>query len=303
MKLPFKKKTRPELRRRPLGDGYMPMYSYHNKRSTEREIEGRPRLTGFTNERVSRVVRYSARRIGAILAGVAVVISIISTLLLSTTANLQVANPNSFSFHSQQTYQAAANAALARSFASHTKVTIDTGAVSAALKKQFPELAAVSVKLPLINHRPIVYLVVATPSLIMTMPDGTKYAMDDTGRVLGAVHVVSVGHTLLLTQQTNLPITVGAQALPPSTVSFINEVTFQLQQKHLTVASFSLPPSSSELDLHIEGLGYFVKFNLENPDAQQQAGTFLATKHYLEGQGVTRAQYIDVRIDGRAYYK
>ena len=64
----------------------------------------------------------------------------------------------------------------------------------------------------------------------------------------------------------------------------------------------TLPPAASELDVKIAGKPYFVKFNLQADDARRQAGTFLATQAQLQRKGITPAQYIDVRVEGRAYY-
>ncbi len=65
----------------------------------------------------------------------------------------------------------------------------------------------------------------------------------------------------------------------------------------------TLPVGTSELDVRLAGQPYSVKFNLESGTARQQAGTFLATESKLKSQNVTPAEYIDVRVDGRAYYK
>jgi hypothetical protein len=65
-----------------------------------------------------------------------------------------------------------------------------------------------------------------------------------------------------------------------------------------------LPAASRELDIHLTGLPYFVKFNLnDNADAKQQVGTFLATRKYLTTHNITPTQYVDARVLGRVYYK
>jgi hypothetical protein len=65
----------------------------------------------------------------------------------------------------------------------------------------------------------------------------------------------------------------------------------------------TLPPAASELDVQIVDQPYFIKFNLENDDPRQQVGTYIATQAYLTSQHITPAHYIDVRVDGRAYYE
>jgi hypothetical protein len=65
----------------------------------------------------------------------------------------------------------------------------------------------------------------------------------------------------------------------------------------------TLPPATSELDVRVAGQPYFIKFNLQSGDARQQAGTFLATQSHLQSQNIVPSTYIDVRVDGRSYYK
>ena len=86
-------------------------------------------------------------------------------------------------------------------------------------------------------------------------------------------------------------------------ISFIKTVIAQLAAKQVIVSGLTLPVASREIDANIAGVGYIVKFNLQDGKALQQAGTFLATKGRLDSQSITPSQYIDVRVPGRAYYK
>jgi hypothetical protein len=63
-----------------------------------------------------------------------------------------------------------------------------------------------------------------------------------------------------------------------------------------------LPVQTNELDVNLAGQSYFVKFDLQENDPRQQAGTFLATIASLKSQNITPTKYVDVRVDGRAYY-
>jgi hypothetical protein len=98
-------------------------------------------------------------------------------------------------------------------------------------------------------------------------------------------------------------ITSGQRVLTSNEVQFIQTVVYELAQKHLVVSHMNLPQGTAELDAYINGLNYYVKFDIQNTDARQQAGSFLATIHYLQEQGTGPAQYVDVRTDGRVYYQ
>jgi hypothetical protein len=86
-------------------------------------------------------------------------------------------------------------------------------------------------------------------------------------------------------------------------VSFIKTVAAQLSAQHIGVKAMVLPPAADELDVYLAGQPFYGRFNLETGTALQQTGTFVAVWRQLQGQGTTPRDYIDVRIDGRAYYK
>jgi hypothetical protein len=85
-------------------------------------------------------------------------------------------------------------------------------------------------------------------------------------------------------------------------VAFIQEVAGQLKAKNMAIDSLTLPALADELDVRVKGLPYFIKFNIQaNP--RQSAGAFLAAKQHLDSQHVTPSQYVDVRVEEKAYYK
>jgi hypothetical protein len=206
----------------------------------------------------------------------------------------------------QAAYQSAAERLLAGSIWNRNKLTVDTGGLSRQLQHQFPELSSVSVTLPLLSHQPIIYVQTAQPALILVGDSGT-YVLDTDGKALLSVSgnqaaEASFGLPIVV-DQSGLQLALDRQVLPSGDVSFIQTVVAQLAARHLTVTSMTLPPAASELDVHVSGLAYYAKFNLQSGDARQQAGTYLATQSHLQSEHITPAQYIDVRVDGRAYYK
>jgi hypothetical protein len=177
--------------------------------------------------------------------------------------------------------------------------------VAAQLQHQFPELESVHVSLPVFGYQPVVHVQAAQPALIMSTTSGSSYILATSGRALvapaQAPNVSGLGLPVV-TDQSGLPIHAGSIALPGSTVSYITEVTGQLAAAHLTVASLTLPKATSELDVRLDGVAYSVKFNLMG-QARVEAGAFLATKAQLEQKHINPASYVDVRVDGRAYFK
>jgi hypothetical protein len=155
------------------------------------------------------------------------------------------------------------------------------------------------------SHRPIVYIAPTTPSLILAGSTGS-YVLDNNGKALIATsNVADIGKLDLPTvaDQSGLRVKSNDIALAGTEVNFIQTVVAELQAKGVAIESLTLPPAAYELDVKPVGVGYFVKFNMHEPTARQQSGTFLAVRARLATQSITPSSYIDVRLDGRAYYK
>jgi cell division septal protein FtsQ len=201
-------------------------------------------------------------------------------------------------------YEPIINKLLASSIWNRNKITLNTDQINHQLLSRFPEISSASVTVPLAGHQPTVYIQPAQPVLILAASNGS-FVVDASGRAL--LNAASAAQPFkglpTLTDQSSLNVSLDHQALPADNVKFIRVVLAELAAKQYQVASMVLPPASSELDVYPAGQPYFIKFNLQNNDARQQAGTFLALAVSLKQQNITPTQYIDVRVDGRAYYK
>lgn len=310
MKWPSRKKRIPVNHSRQVSStGRTAPYAYYAQRSPERATLGRQVFRDTVAARsAKRAATYWLRRFGLLMILLAVVISLVNVLGLSTDPKIISIPTNSGQttyLHSLDTYQAAAAQLFAGSVLNRTKITLDASGIAAALQRQFPELAAVSVSFPLIGHRPLVYIEPTQPVLVLLTNSGSAYIVDEKGRAVSAVGVSAVEslHLVGVQDKSGATITVGQSALAGDTITFIQEIIFQMQAKHLAISTLVLPAATNELDMYLAGQTYEVKFNLVNPTADQQIGTFLAVRHDLQGKGVVPRQYIDVRIDGRAYYR
>jgi hypothetical protein len=233
----------------------------------------------------------------------------VNILNLSTTAQILPVTSNSSStlIFNKAAYQAAADHLLSASIWNHNKITVDTANISRQLLAQFPDLASVSVTIPLLTHHPLIYIEPAQPAVIIKSAGSGSFVLNENGKAVLAntPNPIVTGQVALpvVTDLSGLKLAIGYQVLPANTVSFIQTVDAQLLAKKYTVASMTLPPAASELDVSLAGKPYSIKFNLENNDPRRQVGTFLATVAELQSQNITPAQYIDVRVDGRAYYQ
>ena len=297
----------PPARRQVGSAGRTNLYAYYARRSAEPTNLGRQVFREALSARTAqRAARYWTRRFGLLLVIIALIIGVISLLSLSTDAKVLPVDPDQPpTLHSVSAYEAAADRLFSASVLNRNKLTVDTVGISRQLQHQFPELSVVTITLHLVGHRPIVYVAQADPAFLFEAGDGHAYVIDTSGRAIGDATDMSVGRLGLVhvRDQSATRIHIGDLILASSTVRFIMSVQYQLSQKGLKASLYELPSASSELDLHLEGLPYLVKFNLASDSVLQQIGSFLAVKHSLEGKGITPGAYIDVRLDGRAYYK
>ena len=280
-------------------------FSYHTQRSEQTINTGRNFRQQVLNPVARNVSSFWLQRFGLGILLVVGGFSVINALGLSSSVRLQQLGPvnRSSLFHNQSAYQATADKMLSTSLLNHNKITVDTAKIGKQLLDTYPELNTVNLALPLVAHRPILYISYTEPAIILHNQSGS-FVLDTAGKVLAPTSPEAVVLGLpSVTDQSGFKLALNSQVLTSSDVSFIQAVVAGLKAKNVSVANMTLPPAANELDVAIAGKPYFVKFNLHAQQAKLQIGTFLAVQQRLAGQSITPAQYVDVRVDGRAYYK
>ncbi|MBC7581351.1 hypothetical protein H7097_00595 [Aeromicrobium sp.] len=282
-------------------------FSYRANRNDQDYALGRGVPRNQDVRRRERILRYWRQRLGMFVAGVALIVSVLYTLHLTNEPKVVLLTQSSSNYFLQPTdvYQTAAAKAFGSSMFNGNKVTVNSVGIQQNLQQQFPELSDVSVTIPLMSHRPIVYVAPTVPSLILVGAT-QSYVLDNNGKaLLTTAQVAGIDKLGLpsVTDESGLRIKTGDNAVAGTEVSFIQTVVAELQAKGVEVESLTLPAAAYELHVKPRGVGYYVKFNMHEDSARQQAGTYLAVKARLASQNLTPSSYIDVRLDGRAYYK
>ncbi len=282
-----------------------PVFSYYANRSVRAGSSARSTEDSTPTKRPTYFFKRWSKRLPSLVAIFAILVITVICLQLGNNAKIVTVGPSDGQvfMRDQSVYQAAAKKAFTPVLDSN-KLTVNANKIAADLEHQFPELKAVSVTLPFIGSQPTVYIQPATPKLLLTNQNGS-YIIDTEGRALlnsSQVPNLNTLHVPVVTDQSNLSVQLGQVALPSSSVSFITEVVGQLKAKGLSVTSLVLPQGTSELQAHINGVGYYVRFNLHG-NAREEAGAYLAVKQYLDSNHKTPGSYVDVRVENKAYYK
>lgn len=211
---------------------------------------------------------------------------------------------NSFPLHDLNTYQKSARELMKSSMLNRTKFTVSTRSLENKFKTKFPELTEVSITIPLSGRRPIFEILVSKPSVVVVARNGA-FVINGNGQAVVKLSDVPKRANITapsVIDESGLSVKVGKGVLPATTVGFITEVNEQLKAKKVNIASMTLPAIANELHVRISGQPYFVKFDLKGR-AREQSGTYLAVKQKLETDRAAVSEYIDVRVEGRAYYK
>lgn len=236
-----------------------------------------------------------------LLVGLAAVCAL-KVLWLSNDPKIIIVGKNSVAANYLQpssVYEAASKKILSGSITNRTKLTVDAEGATKSLQQQFPELQTASLTIPLISSRPIIYVQLAQPSLLLQTAHG-NFALNGSGVVLAKLQSVPSGVPLLVDQSGATPHP-GKQFLPGSTVVFVQMLNYQLTKAGLATSTYVLPQNTPyELDVHLSGQNYPIRFNLQ-ADARIQSGAAIAT---LQKIGVgTPTQYLDLRTPNKVYYK
>jgi hypothetical protein len=265
-----------------------------NKKNRKTLSQGRARAPmtayyrGSPNEESSPFSRQNPkRRVAPYLYGVLDII--LAAVLIAGIAYSLMINPhpsikaNSHTFHSINDYRSAAESQLSK-INNRNKITFDEQGLAAALKTQFPEIRGVQVELPLLSEKPTINLAIDQPSFFLDSR-GARYIIDSSGRaVTEAKRLPNIKNLPQINDNSGFRISPGRQVIGGDGVSFINTLY------------------AEELDLRAKDQPYFVKFYLGG-DPLAQIGQYLAARHHFNEAGQQPAEYLDVRVPGKVFFK
>ncbi|HCM51513.1 TPA: hypothetical protein DIS56_00015 [Candidatus Saccharibacteria bacterium] len=294
----FGAKKNRQLRTRPtMGSARAPM-TYYRQRSQRPTTTFNNRTSGKAKARTYLSKLNLFMLVALILAG------IIFSLIVNPKAKVELDNQI---YRQSSEYTTAVNQQFS-TVLNRFKPTLNQQAIIHSLQAKFPELSDVIIKLPLYARTPQVKLIVAPPSFILTGAAGTygeqiKYVVAANGKAVGlAENFPQVTALPVINDQTSLPVKSGEVVLGKDTSQFILSVLAQCQKANVPVASFNLPKGSPEINLRTTDRNYYVKFNVDG-DALIQTGQFLAARAQFDQSGEGPKEYLDVRVEGRIYYK
>ncbi|MGZ6005684.1 MAG: hypothetical protein ACXWLH_06095 [Candidatus Saccharimonadales bacterium] len=280
------------------------VYSYYsNTRLRKDDAPDRSRQNTTVDRRLPSF--QWLRQLPTIIATTIILISIGYILTINTNPKIvQVSGGQNLFLQDINTYQQAANKIINKSILNYNKVTFNVNGVSSELKQKFPELSDVSISLPLINRRPVIYLSSSQPAMVMVTEDSSMI-INDQGLAVVPVNQVSklTNYNLpTIFDKSGLNLQAGKQALPGNSVEFIVNVVEQFKLAKQPIERVTLPAVANELDIKLRGQNYYLKMDLQG-DSREETGAFLAAQAKFKKLDANPSEYVDVRVVGRVYYK
>lgn len=281
-------------------------FSYHARRS-EPVNPADERRQALATGGSRHTKRWRIRKTLAVISLAIITCATLYNVTLATRPSI-VVEPSTASqavLRDPEVYVQKAQEIIDASALNKNKVTITTTEVSRQLLEQYPELSNAQLVLPFFGRQPVLHVRAAEPVLLLATSNGT-YALGSSGTALvtGAqLSQLGSAKLPLLTDENGIPARLYDQALTSQNVRFVRNIAVQLAAKDIRVASYTLPPGANALTVRLEGRPYYIKFNLASDTPVEQAGTLLALLERLQSQNIVPTEYIDVRVEGRAYYK
>lgn len=232
-------------------------------------------------------------------------IAIIIILILGLVYSLIIRPDSSIKaadyYRSTAVYKGDADAQL-KSIKNRSKILVDQQQLINSLIDKYPEIASGSVELPIFSQKPSFNLNISPPAFYLSS-SSKNYLVNQQGVVVGeASDFDSIRNLVSVTDQSGFSPQRGKQVISAGGAVFITQLIAYCRQSKVPIKSLILPPKAQELDLQTADRGYYIKFIL-NADSGQQVGQFLAARHEFDQTGNQPAEYLDVRVLGKIFYK
>lgn len=181
----------------------------------------------------------------------------------------------------------------------------DGDALSRDIMKKFPEVNDVEVsgKIPLLSSLKV-SLSFRQPEFVWRDSGGEKRYIDNQGVLFENNNTsIDIKKLIVINDQSGLVLDSGSSAVSEATAEVIGKMPLQLKSMYPKgIESVVIPKSTREVRVKPAGAGYYIKFSTER-SLEAQTGELRTLKRYLDKKNVKPADYIDIRLEHKAFYK
>lgn len=130
--------------------------------------------------------------------------------------------------------------------------------------------------------------------------DGKTYLLSQEGVIVAEAGQSSLKLPIVV-DSANLPVKLGDKVAPEQFVQFCLDMISLLPKQGLQVKAMQIPATTNEIYI-TTNRGYYLKFDTTR-DTHDEVGDLAKVLNLLKSQNKQPAEYIDLRINGAAYYK
>lgn len=278
-----RRQTQPESRRQ--------FSEYYKPRPTQQTSPKKPKRT-FSLHLPKRTVL-----LAMVVAFVALTLPF--TQLDPARAKVQVNNAGVY--HAAATYEAAVKAQLSKAL-NRSFFTLDERSVSDEVRKQFPEISQLTIAAKPFSRAVNVKITTKTPAFVLSSASDS-YVVDSEGLAISKyTNQATTGSLVRIEDKTGFELKAGRQVFSSEDMQFITQLVEGMRSSGTAIGRLELPAIAKQLRLYQPGTNYYVKF-YTGGNAAIQLGSLAAIGKQLMLEGKQPTQYIDVRVEGKVFYK
>jgi hypothetical protein len=184
------------------------------------------------------------------------------------------------------------------------KPTLQEATLASDLRAVFPEARKITVKSSLLGHNPEVSIETDKPLAQLEQPNGDKIVLGERGRLLLPTSdaLDTFSSLPVMRNSTSVEIKPGQQFIRPDEANAFRRLLGQYSvDKSIPTSELVTVPQEILVREPNRG-GYYVRYLL-NDSIVLQYGASRATQKELAKRGEVPAEYIDVRLAEKAFYK
>lgn len=204
-------------------------------------------------------------------------------------------------------YQQTAQNFTKAHFAAHFMVSLPREALAKDLMSRHPEIQKVTVKSQLFSRNPQLFVSFRQPVLIWkTSKQQQSYYVDSQGKAFDSNVFGKDDSLVKVNDASGIPAELGSAVVSSRQIKFLGVLVGQVQAKSdgkIRVNKITFPASSTkEVDVNFNDKPYFARVYLDR-SPEEQASEAITSINYLAEKNITPAEYIDVRVKDRVFFR
>ncbi len=242
------------------------------------------------------------RKLGGIFLIVAIAVVALALLLWQLIAQVHVITSSrqlSTTFDNK-TYEEAVNEYLNLNPAQRLRVSLDEAALSSFVASELPEVEKLELSgMPGLAQSNVT-VTFRTPVAGWQI-SGKQYYVDADGVVFEKNYYAAP--TVQIVDESGVSPEQGSAVVGTRLLGFLGRIVSEAQGRGYTPVKAVLPTGTTrQVDVYFEGKQTYVKFSIDRGAGEQMEDADRALI-YLQSYGGGGAEYVDVRVSGRAAYK